>query len=58
MIVELVQYEIPVDEQGQVYCHNGCTKGRLFYLTNLKSILEDGVDFRNKNAGLKYVINS
>ncbi len=58
MIVELVQDEIPVDEQGQVYYHIGCTKGWLFYLTNLKSILEGGVDLRNKNVGLKDVINS
>ncbi len=32
MIVELVQDEIPVDEQGQVYYHIGCTKGWLFIL--------------------------
>ncbi len=58
MVVQLVQDEIPVDEEGQVYYHIGCTKGWLFYLTNLKSILEGGIDLRNKNVELKDVINS
>ncbi len=58
MIVELVQDEIPVDEQGQVYYHIGCTKGWLFILLILKSILEGGVDLRNNNVGLKDVFNS
>jgi uncharacterized protein YndB with AHSA1/START domain len=58
MIVELVQDEIPVDEEGQAYYHIGCTKGWVFYLTNLKSILESGIDLRNKNVELKDVINS
>lgn len=58
VVVELVQDEIPVDEQGQVYYHIGCTKGWVFYLANLKSILEGGIDLRNRNVELKDVINS
>lgn len=38
--------------------HIGCTKGWNFYLTNLKSLLEGGIDLRNRNKGLKEVINS
>lgn len=29
-----------------------------FYLANLKSILEGGVDLRNKNEALKKMLNS
>jgi hypothetical protein len=36
----------------------GCGEGWTFYLTNLKSILEGGVDLRNKEMKLKNVINS
>jgi uncharacterized protein YndB with AHSA1/START domain len=57
-IVELLQSEIPTDEESQVYYHLGCTKGWLFYLTNLKSILEGGIDLRNRKVELKNVINS
>ena len=57
-MIELVQDEIPTDEEGQVYYHLGCTKGWLFYLTNLKSILEGGPDLRNKKMELTDVINS
>jgi hypothetical protein len=57
-IVELVQRDISTDESSQLSYHIGCTKGWLFYLTNLKSVLEGGIDLRNKNAELKEVINS
>src|SRR6476620_11672903 len=40
LIVELLQDRIPTTEEGQIHYHLGCTKGWLFYLTNLKSILE------------------
>lgn len=35
-----------------------CGTGWTFYLTNLKSILEGGLDLRNKNDNLANVINS
>jgi hypothetical protein len=57
-IVELLQYNIPTDESSRVYYHIGCAKGWLFYLTNLKSVLEGGIDLRNRNVELKDVINS
>jgi uncharacterized protein YndB with AHSA1/START domain len=57
-IVELLQDQIPTDEEGQVYYHIGCSRGWLFYLTNLKSILEGGIDLRNKNVDLKDVVNA
>ena len=57
-VVELLQYNIPTDEASQVQYYIGCTKGWLFYLTNLKSVLEGGIDLRNRNVELKDVINS
>jgi hypothetical protein len=58
ILVELVQDEIPDNEEGRTYYHIGCMKGWLFYLANLKSILEGGIDLRNRNEALKNVINS
>lgn len=58
IIVELVQDNIPDDEQGKHYWHLGCKTGWTFYLTNLKSLLEGGVDLRNRNIHLQQVINS
>lgn len=57
-IVELFQHGIATDEASQVAYYIGCTKGWLFYLTNLKSVLEGGIDLRNRNVALKDVINA
>ena len=57
-IVELVQDQIPDDEQGRHYWHLGCKTGWTFYFANLKSLLEGGIDLRNRNENLKNVINS
>lgn len=55
-VVELTQRKIAIDEARSVYL--ACSEGWTFYLSNLKSILEGGVDLRNKNPKLKSVINS
>ena len=57
-IVELLQDEIPDDEQGRQYYQLGCKTGWTFYLANLKSLLEGGIDLRNRDEKLKNVINS
>lgn len=57
-IVELKQFNIPTDERGKTNFHIGCTEGWVFYLTNLKSILEGGIDLRNRNEALKKMLNS
>jgi uncharacterized protein YndB with AHSA1/START domain len=57
-IVELVQENIPDDEEGRRTWHLGCKTGWTFYLANLKSLLEGGIDLRNRDEGLKNVINS
>ncbi len=57
-IVELQQEEIPTDEKSQVNFYVGCSVGWTFYLANLKSILEGGLDLRNKNVKIAQVISS
>jgi hypothetical protein len=57
-IVELMQDEIPTDDKSIEYYHLGCMKGWLFYLVNLKSILEGGPDLRNRKVELHNVVNS
>jgi len=57
-IVELTQEEIPVDEESKFSFHVGCSTGWTFYLANLKSVLEGGLDLRNKNIKLQKVLNS
>lgn len=57
-IVELMQDEIPTDENGMQYYHLGCKTGWTFYLANLKSLYEGGRDLRNKNENLQQVLNA
>ena len=55
-VVQLVQKKIGPDENLSLYI--GCGEGWTFYLANLKSILEGGIDLRNKNSNIKSVVNS
>ena len=58
VIVELVEENIPVDS-GEIFTHYlSNTTGWTFNLTNLKSVLEGGLDMRNVNANLKNVITA
>jgi uncharacterized protein YndB with AHSA1/START domain len=57
-IVELVQDNIPDTDEGRHLWHLGCKTGWTFYLANLKSLLEGGIDLRNKNEKIKRVITS
>lgn len=58
VIVELKQHDIGTTEEAIVNYHLGCSTGWTFYLANLKSILEGGVDLRNKNEAIANVVNS
>lgn len=55
-VVQLLQKQIKPDENLQVYV--GCGEGWTFYLANLKSVLEGGVDLRNKNVNISNVVNA
>lgn len=57
-ICELTQkmpQELIEDKQ---YYYIECGKGWTYYLTNLKSVLEGGLDLRNKNCELSKVVNA
>lgn len=51
-IVELIQEDIPTDEDSKFNFHIGCQGGWLFYLVNLKSLMEGGIDLRNRDEKL------
>ncbi|HEY9362506.1 MAG TPA: SRPBCC domain-containing protein [Chitinophagaceae bacterium] len=57
-IVQLIQENIPTDESGMKNYHLGCKTGWTFYLANLKSIMEGGIDLRNKNEKIKNLVNA
>lgn len=55
-VVQLTQSGIPDEDDRSIYV--GDSEGWTFYLANLKSVLEGGIDLRNKNTEVKNVINS
>jgi uncharacterized protein YndB with AHSA1/START domain len=55
-VVQLTQKQIGPDENLHIFI--GCGEGWTFYLANLKSFLEGGIDLRNKNDKIRGVINS
>ncbi len=57
-LVELIQTEIPLDNNSKKNIRLGCAFGWTFYLLNLKSTLEGGLDLRNKDTELIGVINN
>ena len=57
-ICELIQDMPQEDEEKRKHYFIDCGEGWTFYLANLKSVLEGGIDLRNKNEKLKKVINS
>jgi hypothetical protein len=58
MIVELLQDNIPTDETSKQNWHIGCKTGWTFYMANLKSLLEGGIDLRNRNEKIQNVITA
>jgi uncharacterized protein YndB with AHSA1/START domain len=57
-ICELLQQMPMEDVKEQQSFFIECGKGWTFYLANLKSILEGGIDLRNKNPKIQQVINA
>ena len=58
VIVELTQREIPLDEKSKKNIRLGCASGWAFYLVNLKSVYEGGLDLRNKNREFVAMLNN
>ena len=57
-IVEITQENIPEDNNPASNLLVGCGEGWTFYLANLKSYLQGGIDLRNKNEKIQGVISS
>lgn len=57
-IVVLRHYNIPLDDDAKQSIRLGCASGWAFYLVNLKSIYEGGLDLRNKDERLQPMINN
>ncbi len=49
-LVTLHQHKIPKTEKGKSDIHLNCSCGWTFYLTNLKTYLEYGIDLREANS--------
>jgi len=58
VIVELRHHNIPQDDNSRQYIRLGCSSGWAFYLHNLKSVYEGGIDLRNKDPKLGVMINN
>ncbi|MET4142124.1 SRPBCC domain-containing protein [Pedobacter sp. UYP1] len=57
-IIELIHKNIPTDDNSKQYIRLGCASGWAFYLLNLKSVYEGGLDLRNKDEHLQLMINN
>jgi hypothetical protein len=58
VIVTLTQKNIPTDDFSKKEIRIGCDSGWSFYLLNLKSVYEGGIDLRNKDSNLKGMLNN
>ena len=60
-ICELHQYKMKTSPESKWNMHRGCLQGWTFFMTNLKSYLEHGIDLRGwdpKKSYKQYYINS
>ncbi|PST84537.1 hypothetical protein C7T94_06390 [Pedobacter yulinensis] len=58
VIIELRHHSIPGDDHSRQHIRLGCSNGWAFYLHNLKSVYEGGIDLRNKDLRLGTMINN
>jgi len=58
IICELQQEMTTVGKDERQFFYIECGNGWTFYLANLKSVLEGGLDLRNKNENIQCVINA
>lgn len=57
-LLTLVQKNIPTDEKSKVNIHMGCRLGWSFHITNLKSLLEGGLNLLEKSRENHQVVNA
>lgn len=58
VVVTITQSNIPLDDNSKEGIRLGCAFGWTFYLVNLKSVLEGGLDLRNKDRQFSNVVNN
>lgn len=58
IVVELSMKDIPTDEISKQEIRLNYYKKWSFYLVNLKSVLEGGLDLRNKDENFKPMVNN
>ena len=58
IVVNLSQSNIPTDNQSKRGIRLGCASGWSFFLLNLKSVYEGGLDLRNKDPQFQGMINN
>ncbi|MCF8428109.1 MAG: SRPBCC domain-containing protein [Bacteroidia bacterium] len=58
VLVELTQKNIPTDDNSKQGIRLGCESGWSFFLVNLKSVYEGGLDLRNKDTQWKGLVNN
>jgi uncharacterized protein YndB with AHSA1/START domain len=58
IMVELTQKNIKLDDESAQSMRLDCESGWSFYLLNLKSIYEGGLDLRNKDTDLRGMVNN
>ncbi len=57
-VIELTQTNIPTDDKSKLDIRLGCSSGWSFYLVNLKSVYEGGLDLRSKDERLRPMVNN
>jgi len=57
-VIDLKQHNIPTDDHSRQFIRLGCSNGWHFYLTNLKSVYEGGIDLRNKDKHSSPMLNN
>lgn len=55
VLVSLMQYEIPTNEENKLNIHHGCSNGWTFWLANLKAYLEHGILLNETEFDLREV---
>ena len=58
VVVQLTQSNIPTDDSSKRGIRLGCESGWSFFMLNLKSVCEGGLDLRNKNPELQGMVNA
>jgi uncharacterized protein YndB with AHSA1/START domain len=58
VLVTLTQKNIPTDDASKRNIRIGCASGWSFFLVNLKSVYEGGLDLRNKDNDLRGMLNN